>query len=189
MHAHADAVQRHRTTTSNKSSSPAHTLAASDRHPEITLLSQFVSSVPCTEEPDAGTCQEFKFPLSWPPSESRTADASGQLTAAAQMRDLDAWYRLCVTAAPFVADVAVEPPCAATSSRARRSTLARKASGHGAQEMLLQVTLDVSVCKQLLSDIASLDTKQAAREHVACLKDLKVFYPPCFDRTLHFFTS
>lgn len=180
MHTHADSVQRR----TRNSSSAAPTLMANERNPDSTLLSKLVSTRSCAIVPDANMGQEISFPLCWPPSDSSRVNTDGQLTAAAQVRDLDAWYRSYVTAAPFVADVCSEPlHCGATSTRARRSNahpgtqINQSSQSHG--EMMLHVVMDVSVCQQLLSDISVLDTSQAASAHVACLKDLKVKHSHC----------
>ena len=113
MHAHADFVQRQSTTNRNGSSA-AHTLAANECNPDSTLLSKSSSRLCCIAVRDCETAQGTTFPLSWPPSESPDAETYGLLTVSAQMRDIHAWYRSCVTAVPFVAEVGDQPPVSYT---------------------------------------------------------------------------
>lgn len=172
MHAHAE--------TQGRSTQGCTALKASDSHPDSTLLSTLASTGACTTAAVVDNMgNDNSFPLSWPPSDSSAAHGSGQITAAAQIRDLHAWYRSCMIAAPFVPEVP-EPLHGPTMTRSRRSGVHPvplthlQSSPQHPQEMLLRISMDASVCQQLLADISALDTSQAARAHVTCLKELKV---------------
>jgi hypothetical protein len=111
--------------------------------------------------------------LPWPPADSSSADSSfGPVTAVAQLRDLEVWYRTHVTVTPCTADTGIM----AEQSRAE----ARQPSGHAlaephsSDEMLLSVSMDTSVARRLLSDIELLDLSSVPELQVRSLADVQV---------------
>lgn len=180
MHAHADMVHRQ-----SPSSNPAHTVAAKPRDPDSILPSRRVSSLTGFSAEYEETLpinldtQADSFPLSWPPARPDSAYGDAQISAGAQVRDLDAWYRSFVTVSPYVEDSSTETLAAPAQHPRRTSTRGGAAvtpsdTHEVPADMLMQVMMDLDVCKQLLADIAALDTTRAPKEHVACLQHLKV---------------